>query len=218
MVFLFSTKEKAPFIAHQYVSRPWAKTAFFLFGLRVIIKGKEHLDRKQTYVFIANHRSQLDIPAYAIASGHTIRFLAKAELTKLPLMGYVIKNLYISVDRKDKEARARSMDQMLLSIKEGISVFICPEGTRNRGAEPLLPLRDGAFRLAIEAQVPVCILVIKNSGNLLSPIHPIALSPGKIYCTWLKPIPTVGMNENDLEKLKEEAVKRMTEELQQEDY
>src|SRR6185436_10559049 len=126
-----------PFIAHKYISRNWAGSLFVFYGIRLIIKNKELLDQKQTYVFIGNHRSLLDIPAYAVATNHCIRFLAKKELTKLPLMGYVIGKLYISVDRKDKAARAKSMENMMNSLRDGISVFICPEGTRNKGSEPL---------------------------------------------------------------------------------
>src|SRR5438309_10620646 len=94
LVFTFASKEKAPHIAHQKISRNWAGFLFPVFGLRVKIKNKELLDPKQTYIFVANHRSQLDIPAYALACEHTIRFLAKEELTKLPLMGYIIRRLY----------------------------------------------------------------------------------------------------------------------------
>jgi len=208
-IFLIVDKKKAPFIAHKYVSRNWAKFLFIMFGVRLKIVNRDFLDDNQVYVFISNHRSQLDIPAYAISAKHTIRFLAKAELTKIPLLGFIIKKLYIPVNRGDKEARARSMQNMMQSLRDGVSVFICPEGTRNKTIEHLLPFRDGAFRLAIQSQLPIAILVIKNSDKLLSPLHPIALSPGKIVCEWCKPIPTVGMIENDIERLKELTVKQM---------
>jgi 1-acyl-sn-glycerol-3-phosphate acyltransferase len=212
-IFAFVDKEKAPFVAHAYISRNWSKIIFIFYGIKIDIKNAELLEEKQTYVFISNHRSQLDIPAYAVATKHTIRFLAKAELTRIPMMGYIIKRLYISVDRKDKAARAQSMENMNQSIRDGISVFICPEGTRNRGSEPLLPFHDGAFRLAIQAQVPLAILVIKNSGNLLSPLRPIELSPGTIICQWCKPLTTNGMTEDDLPILKEKAIKIMLDQL-----
>ncbi len=209
IIFVFVNEKKAPFIAHQKISRPWSKMLFIFYGIRFIIKNKELLDPSKTYVFIANHRSQLDIPAYALATNHTIRFLSKVELTKIPLMGYIIRKLYITVDRKDKVARAKSMDNMLNSIKERISVFICPEGTRNKGDEPLLPLHDGAFRLAIQSQVPIAILVLTNADKLLSPFRPLELSPGKIIGQWCKPIPTLGMTQDDLPALKENAMNQM---------
>jgi len=213
LVFTMAPKKSAPFIAHQNISRPWAAVLFFFFGIRLKLKNKHALRSDQTYVFVANHRSQLDIPAYAIATPHTIRFLAKAELTKIPMMGFIIKRLYISVDRSDKAARARSMENMMDSLRAGISVFICPEGTRNKGKDPLLPFHDGAFRLAIQAQVPVAMLVLKNAENLLSPLRPIELSPGRIDGVWLEPIETKGMTADDVTKLREKAQELMAKEL-----
>ena len=163
------------------------------------------IDPSQTYVFIANHQSFLDIPAYAIACNNSIRFLAKVELTKIPLLGYVIRKIYITVDRKDKAARLKSIENMLDSLREEISVFICPEGTRNRTEKPLLDFHDGAFRLAIESQLPLAVLTVKGAEKLLSPLRPLELSPGTITCVWAKPIATSGMNIDDLPRLKEEA-------------
>ncbi|REJ81371.1 MAG: 1-acyl-sn-glycerol-3-phosphate acyltransferase [Bacteroidetes bacterium] len=213
ITFILASDKKAPHIAHQYISRPWAWTLFFFFGIRLNIKGTHRPDPKKVYVFVCNHQSQLDIPAYALVAPNTIRFLAKEELTKIPIMGFVIRKLYISVNRSDKKARARSMENMMSSLNEGISVFICPEGTRNRRTDNLLPFHDGAFRLAIQSQVPIAVLTIKNSGELLSPLRPIELKPGKIHCTWSSIIETKGMSETDVPQLKEKVYKIMSDNL-----
>ncbi len=149
-----------------------------------------------------HHRSMLDIPAYALASKNTFRFLSKAELARIPVLGFIIRNLYITVDRKNKNDRARSMEAMLQSLRDGVSIFICPEGTRNKTTAPLLEFRDGAFRTAIAAQVPLAVLTVKNAENLLSPLRPIELRPGTVELIWSNPIPTKGMTMDDLEKLK----------------
>ncbi len=203
-VFTFYKKDKASVIAHR-LTRYWGKMLFILFLIRVKVKNKDFINPKQTYVFIANHQSQLDIPAYTVACKNTLRFLAKAELTKAPLLGYVIRNLYISVDRKNKEARIKSMENMMRSLKEGVSVFICPEGTRNRTDKPLLDFHEGAFRLAIESQLPLAVLTLQDSKKLLSPERPLELSPGTIHCTWSKPVDTKGMTMDELPRLKEVA-------------
>jgi 1-acyl-sn-glycerol-3-phosphate acyltransferase len=106
------------------------------------------------------------------------------------------------------------MDNMVNSLRDNISVFICPEGTRNKTADPLLPFHDGAFRLAIQSQVPLGILVIKNAENLLSPLRPIELSPGKLICEWCEAIETKGMTPADLPALKEAAINAMLKHLQ----
>ncbi len=209
IVFTFVPKKQAPFVAHRFISRTWAASLFVLFGIRLKVKNRDFLKKEQTYVFVANHLSQLDIPAYAVAAKHALKFLAKEELTKIPLMGYIIRNLYISVNRKDKFARAKSMENMISAIRDGISVFICPEGTRNKTNQPLLEFRDGAFRLAIQAQVPIATLTLVNSGKLLSPLHPLELSPGTLTCIWSEPISTIGMTEEDIPALKQKVINEM---------
>ncbi len=207
LIFSLAPKSKAPHWAHRYVSYNWAATLFIFFLVRWKIKNKELIDPKKNYVFVANHRSMLDIPAYALATKNTFKFLAKVELTKIPVLGYIIKNLYITVNRKDKNDRVRSMEVMLKSLREGISIFICPEGTRNKTDQPLIDFRDGAFRTAIESQMPLAVLTVKNADKLLSPLRPIELRPGTVTLIWSKPIETKGMTMDDLGRLKEMARK-----------
>ncbi|TAH43233.1 MAG: 1-acyl-sn-glycerol-3-phosphate acyltransferase [Bacteroidetes bacterium] len=213
IIFSTTPKDKAAHIAHRIVSRAWARILFISFGIRLRVKNKSLLENDKVYVFAANHRSMLDIPAYALACNHTFRFLAKAELMKIPVLGYIIRQLYISVDRKNKAARSKSMENMHRSLQQGISVFICPEGTRNKTENLLLNFHDGAFRLAISAQVPLAVLTILNSGKLLSPKRPIELKPGIIECVWSAPIDTKGMTEDDIPHLKEIVIKLMEKEL-----
>ena len=205
LAFTFLPASKAPHYAHRYVSRNGAAILLTLFGVRLIIKNRDFIDPGQTYVFAANHQSQLDIPAFARSCRNTVRFLAKAELTKVPVLGYVIRKLYISVNRSDKSDRAKSMENMMASLREGVSVFICVEGTRNRTDQPLLPFKDGAFRLAIESQLPLAVLTIIDSKKLLNPNRPFELSPGTMHGAWSRPIETKGMTMDDLPKLKEMA-------------
>ncbi len=202
LIFNLCDKRKAPHVAHA-LSQVWAKTLLVLFFVRGKVKGKELIDQSQTYVFMANHRSMLDIPLFAVACKNTFRFLSKAELAKIPLMGYVIKKLYITVLRSDKNARSKSMDAMKSSIDEGISVFLCPEGTRNKTQKPLLDFHDGAFRLAVKTQKPIAVLTVTDTDKLLSPKGMIVLKPGFIHAHWSKPVITTGMTEEDIPQLKE---------------
>lgn len=203
-IFIFTPKDRAPYVAHAF-SRIWATSIMPMLFIRVRIQNKEIIDPKKTYVFVANHLSQLDIPVYALACKNTFRFLAKAELTKIPLMGFIIKRLYISVDRGDKTDRSRSIQVMKASLDKNISVFLCPEGTRNRTKELLLPFKDGAFRLAIEAQKPIAVLTIFNSKERNSPTSPLSLIPGTIDARWEGIIETKGLDANDVETIKEQA-------------
>src|SRR6185312_2406945 len=167
LVFTFYPKDKAPHVAHK-LSRFWSAFLFTFFFIRVDVKGKELIKPDQPYVFVCNHNSQLDIPLFARACTNTFRFLSKIEMTKVPIMGYVVKKLYITVDRKSKEDRVKSIERMKDSLlRERISVVLFPEGTRNRTNHALLDFKDGAFRLAIDTQLPIAVLTIMNTKELL---------------------------------------------------
>ena len=209
LLFNFSSKEKGPHRAHA-VSRIWARFLFAGFLVRFKLSGREKIDPKGTYVFISNHRSLLDIPAYALACSNTFRFLSKAELARVPLLGYVIRNLYITVNRSDKRDRHRSIEKMLESLNEHISVFLAPEGTRNTGADPLLEFKDGAFRLAIAGQYPLAVLVLHDAEQRLSPRRPLEMYPGTIHGEWIGVFETRGMTEEDMPRLKEEIYRKMS--------
>lgn len=202
-IFLVFSDRRAPHLAHG-VSRVWAFLIHTLFLIPLRVKHRAYIDPEKTYVFIANHRSQLDIPAFAAATKNTFRFLAKAELTKIPLMGWIIKKLYLTVDRKDRQDRNKSIEAMKRSLDKGISVFICPEGTRNRKDEPVvMDFRDGAFRLAVATKTPLAVLVLYNTAEHLSPNRPFELVPGIIRGEWLEPIDTSSMTMDDVPQLKE---------------
>ena len=189
---------------HQ-VSSTWSYVFYALIFLRVKIKNKDAFDKSKVYVCISNHRSLLDVPAWAMACKHAVRFLSKEEMTKMPVFGYVLKRVYLSVNRSDRNDRFKSMTKMKETIDSGTSVFLAPEGTRNKSENILLELKDGAFRLAIAAQVPLRVLTLYNTDNLLSPIKLFSLLPGTIYGVWENPVETKGMTENDIPKLKEQA-------------
>lgn len=215
IIFLVFPGKKAPHVAHG-LSRIWARFLLVIYFLPTRIRNKQFIDPEKTYVFIANHQSQLDIPLYALACKNTFRFLAKAELTKIPLMGFIIRKLYLSVNRADRADRNKSIEVMRKSLEEGISVFLCPEGTRNRYEEPpLLEFRDGAFRLAIATQTPIAALTVLNTGRKLSPADPIALAPGTLHAVWDEPIATTGMTMDDVPALKERVMKNMIAHLEE---
>jgi 1-acyl-sn-glycerol-3-phosphate acyltransferase len=202
IVFNFYPRKRAPISAHK-ISRFWASFLFTCFFIRTDIKGKEYINPGQAYVFICNHRSQLDIPLFARACVNTFRFLSKIEVTKIPLIGYVVKKLYITVDRSDRNDRVKSVEKMKYSLlEEGISVILFPEGTRNKTEAPLIDFKDGAFRLAIEAQLPIAVLSILNTKEFL-PADKFELKPGTIHAAWSKPIETKELTEKDVPMLKE---------------
>ncbi len=183
-----------------------------LICIRLKIHGSEKIDPNRTYVFVSNHRAQIDIISNAAAVPVPIRFLAKSEVKFIPLFGFMVKMLGIMVDRKSKESREKSFQYMAEAIGKGESLFIYPEGTRNRSNEPLKEFKDGAFRVAILAQAPIAVQTLVNTRELNDP-RKFHLLPGTVQLYWSKPIETKGLTIEDIPALKEKVKEEMLKHL-----
>ena len=181
VVFLTTSDRNAADRRGHAISRGASRVLFWFYLMRIRVTGKEILDPNQSYVFVTNHTSLLDVPACTLANNHTFKFLAKAELAKIPLFGYIVRNLYLTVKRGSPEDRARSIEKMNETLTRGISILIYPEGTRNKTADPLGPLYDGAFKLSRETNTPIAVAAIVGSKRLLNNTE---LKPGTMKITW----------------------------------
>jgi 1-acyl-sn-glycerol-3-phosphate acyltransferase len=170
-----------------------------LIGIRLDISGQEKLDRKQSYVLVGNHRSSLDFIVHAHAFPGVFRFLAKQELQKIPVFGWVVKKMCLNVDRSSAMSRARSVVALKHQLADGWSIFIYPEGSRNKNTDALGPFFDGAFRIAIQTGAPVAIETIVNINDVTIGYD---LQPGVVRVIWDEPIPTTGMTADDIPALK----------------
>ena len=186
-----------------------------LIGVRLNILGRENLSSSNSYVIIGNHSSALDFIVNAAAFPGIFRFLAKQELHKVPVFGWVVKTMCLSVDRRSAMSRARSVVELKQQLAAGWSIFIYPEGGRNRTDEPLAPFYDGAFRIAIQTKAPIAIQTIVNIKEIAPTARSIDLQPGTVKIVWEKPIDTAGMKADDIPALKERVRNIMLARLQE---
>ncbi len=181
--------------------------------IRVKIYGAEKVDNQRTYVFVANHLSQVDILVTGASIPQPISFLAKSEIKYIPFFGDMTKMLAIMVNRKNKESREKSLQYMIAELHKGHSIFIYPEGTRNRTPEPVKEFKDGAFKTAILAQIPIAVQTLVGTKEVNNP-KGLQLKPGTVEVYWSEPIETKGMTLNEVpvlkEKVKAEMVKHLT--------
>jgi 1-acyl-sn-glycerol-3-phosphate acyltransferase len=182
---------------------------FFMVGIRVKEQGKEKIEVGKTYVFISNHTNILDMPMSGYFLQHYCKALAKKELRKIPGLGFLFVMTSIMVDRSSPESRSRSMQALITYLREGTSIMLFPEGTRNRTTLPLKDFHRGAFRTAIEAQVPILPFVFLNIRHL-QPVDTFWLTPGTVTIQVLDPIETTGMNTADSGKLLDTVHQMMT--------
>ena len=141
----------------------WGKTLSFIFNIKLIVKGKHNL-KNRNYIFVANHASFIDIPLLLIAVNRYTVFIAKSELSKIPIFKSILdKAGFIFVDRKNNDSAVKSMNNLMDDIKKiPRSVAIFPEGTRTSDGE-LLPFKKGATIFAINTNIPIIPVAISGT-------------------------------------------------------
>jgi 1-acyl-sn-glycerol-3-phosphate acyltransferase len=186
------------------LTRLLARMVVFLGGVRLTVEGLEKLSKDRGYVYVSNHRSLVDSAVPWITLPGDIRFLAKKELFKIPMVSFALSTMgMIAVDRSNSDAAARSIDRAVTEIRSGRSIILFPEGTRSR--EPgLLRFKKGAFVLAINAQAPIVPITIIGADAALPP-DTMFLYGGAVQLIVHDPIPTEGMDFEQRDTLLQQA-------------
>ena len=212
LIFMaFTPGERALRNNIYYLHHIFTPLFLLLAGIRLKVEGREKIEQKQSYVIVGNHSSSLDFITHAHAFPGVFRFLAKQELQKIPVFGWVVKKMCLIVDRSSAMSRARSVVALKQHLADGWSIFIYPEGSRNKTDDPLGPFYDGAFRIAIQTKAPVAVETIVNMSKIASGY---GLRPGVVRIVWDEPIPTDGMTAEDIPALKERVEQMMRGHLQ----
>ena len=181
-------------------------------GVKVVVYNPEKILGEQTAVYVANHVSWFDIFALASLLPH-YRFIAKAELRKVPIFGPAAgKIAAIYVDRKNRKAAFDAYRTAAAQVKEGVSVVVCPEGTRGN-SYALRPFKKGPFVLAIAAQVPIVPVVVYGTREV-QPKGAYRVRPATIEITVLDAIPTAGSGYDDRDTLMRQVWSPMASELE----
>lgn len=204
-------------VKRHYLVYPWARFGarawLRLSGVRVRVRGLELLDPKQTYVFVANHRSYLDTAALFVFTGRRIGVLAKKELLKVPVLGIGMGFVNVmAIDRTNRDSAIRTTEAAARRIQSGVSFGVFVEGTRAKPGE-LLPFKKGAFYMARQAGVPVVPIAIKNSDVLMGKGTGEARS-GTLEMVFMTPVETVEMvTDDDVNRVIEGVRKSIADEL-----
>ena len=181
------------------LSRIWMKIFFTLVGVRRKFVGRNHFAPNQNYVVVCNHNSFMDVPLSSPGIPGTNKTIAKKEMARIPLFGIMYQRGSVLVDRSSEESRKASFQKMKQVISWGLHMCIYPEGTRNKGREPLQRFHDGAFRLAIETGSPVLPALIFNSAKILPP-NKFFFWPRPVEMHFLEPIPPGAMTRDQLKE------------------
>lgn len=188
----------------------WSWVFSQLTFIRYKFYGRENFKKGKAYIYVSNHTSFLDLPGIRMIIPGQFRPLAKKELLKIPIFGWIAQAATIIVDRSSPESRKKSIDRLKQLLRQGISILIFAEGTQNRTKEILQPFHDGAFRIAVDTQRPILPMVVIGAGRLMPP-GTINLRPGLIRIYVGDEIPTEGLSTNEVKDLKEKTFAKMKE-------
>jgi 1-acyl-sn-glycerol-3-phosphate acyltransferase len=195
-----------------WLKRVWANWVLFWMGFYVELDNQADITPKTSYMIIANHTSVMDIMVMLKIIPLPFVFVGKKELAKLPVFGYLYKKSNITVDRNSPRSRKEVYDQVVKFIKKGNSIVIYPEGGVPDPKLLLAPFKNGAFRIAIEHQLPI-IPIIYYDNKRKYPYDFFKGSPGKLRVKILQVIPTKGLELSDLNDLRDYAYKLIYNEL-----
>jgi 1-acyl-sn-glycerol-3-phosphate acyltransferase len=184
----------------------WSLIFSWLTFIRYKFYGRENFRRGQSYIYVSNHTSFLDLPGICLLIPGEFKPLAKKELLKIPVFGLIARSATIIVDRSDRESKHKSLERLKQILTDGISILLFAEGTQNRTKEILQPFKDGAFRLAIDTQRPLLPIVVIGAGRLMPP-GTINLRPGIIKIIVAPEISTEG--KSDASQLKQQTFETM---------
>lgn len=185
------------------VFRLWMGIYMPLIFCPVTRRGKDKFKKGENYVVILNHNSFMDVPVSSPWIPGPNKTLAKMEMSRIPLFGAIYKAGSILVDRKSDQSRRGSFGKMQETLELGTNLCLYPEGTRNKGGQPMQQFFDGAFRTAVKAQKPIMPGVIFNTAKVLPATKTFWMRPHPIQIHFLDPIPTTGLTTDDIPALKE---------------
>jgi 1-acyl-sn-glycerol-3-phosphate acyltransferase len=201
VIALVIVKPDSPLI--ERVIRWWSRMWLLPSGTKLTVEGREHVDPSRSYVVVANHLSTLDIMVCFLAVDLPIRYLAKKELFRIPLLAQAMRAVgIIEVDRAARGAIHNSVNQQAKKlIAHNRSLIIYAEGTRPRDGV-MKPFKKGAFTMAISSKLPILPLSIHGTYEAAVPGKP-WFRGGPVTAIIDPPIETESLTQADADRLRD---------------
>ncbi len=186
-----------------------------LLGMKLTVTKSENQNKDKPAVYIVNHQDNFDLFVCGAAVPKRTVTVGKKSLKYLPLFGqlyWLAGNVFI--DRKNKSSSSATLEASTHALQQkNTSIWVFAEGTRNRG-ENMLPFKNGAFKMAIEAQVPIIPICVSSYAKHLNLNK---WHSGDVLIQTLPPLSTQGLNTEDLEALKEQCWNQMMKTIEEMD-
>ena len=184
------------------IARLWGRGILFVSRIRVSVQGLDHIDPLQSYIYMSNHQSNFDIPVLLAHLPVQFRWLAKAELFKIPIFSRAMRGAgYIRIDRFNRESAIESLKEAAAKMKNGVSVMIFPEGTRSRDGE-IRPFKKGGFVMAVDTGVPIVPIILQGTWPIMDKSS-WRINTGEVSLQIEQPIDTAGYTRETKDDLME---------------
>jgi len=186
-----------------FFARLWAKIILYGMGFYPQIEREQQIEKGRSYMLVANHASMTDIMLMLVICKNPFVFVGKKELAKIPIFGFFYKRTCILVDRSSSKSRFEVFKRAQARLNQGLSICIFPEGGVTDDHNVLLDeFKDGAFRLAIEHQIPIVPMTFVDNRKRFS-FNFFSGSPGRMRAIVHRFIPTTGLTLDDKKDLRD---------------
>lgn len=187
--------------AADQVMRRWSDHVFDIAKLTLAVRGTAALEAGRSYVLLSNHASLLDIPCVLRAFPGRLRFVAKAELRRVPVFGDAAADIgCIFVDRSDRAKAIAQLEEGKRIVGDGTSLWVAAEGTRSRDGR-LHRFKKGGFHVALSLGVPIVPVWIEGTLDVIPPDQWGAVTGQRVTVSFGAPISTADLTAADLDGL-----------------
>ena len=180
-------------------------------GADITVKGHENVPADTAVLYIGNHRSFFDILLTYVLCPDVTGYVAKKEMESIPLLSIWMRYLHcLFLDRKNIKEGMKTILLAIEEMKNGISICIFPEGTRNRTDAPLLEFHAGSLKIAEKAQCPIVPMTIANAEQIFE-AHSPCIRKTKVIIEYGEPIETKNLDRTQQKALTSQVVARISE-------
>ena len=180
----------------------WAfRVILFICGTRLTIIGEENVPKDQPVLYIGNHRSYFDIIITYSRCPRLTGYVAKDSMKKVPLLSVWMTRLHcLFINRSDVKEALKTILAGIDNIKNGISMCIFPEGTRNKTEDLMLPFKEGSFKMAEKTGCLIVPMAISGSADILEAHFP-KVKPVHVIVEYGKPIDPKSLDKDTRKKI-----------------
>lgn len=215
LVFVCLQRNQWKPYAH-WLNRLWGHLFFAVAGIKIEVEQRYIPAPDQVFVFCANHFSYLDIASMGVILDNYFAFVGKHDVKNIPLFGYMFRKLHIQVNRENSQSRVGSLSKAIKTLAQGRSIMIYPEGgIRTKKPPQMHSFMDGAFKMAIQQQVPIVPVTLLTNYKILPDEEKLRLYRNPLRAVVHEPLSTIGLTQADTTALKEKCFQIIDETLRE---